>query len=718
MSIIPGILFLFVLAWQGRTAEAESGDCKVKADGGYVIATYDYDEDSERWILGEPIEGADIRHHNTVLFCWELPEDKRITGIRGTQTIWDGSTESYEDDFLAGFVCYYGTTEDGKVIWGCEVYSNRLAGLDELLLSPQIEDVDREPIIFDMRNGISYYFDDEYDYPNNFRNLSALFRYCGEWCNILEFKDPSGYITKPWHVDLDKDGSWDVEVTSEGEFVAPYDGGWWNDQNGVIISLPTRDVSGDYCVTLNLIPEPRDDINIIGGPWDCLFRRYGFHIPVMFRFGEEPTKKAHSVSVDAGYAEKYNHSSGKWERVTSAAPGDELRIYRNSFEGEYVSAWKSNYWSKDSITMAEQNARSYNKLYMPGADVSFSAVKSPQTPYYLDLTQGGVHIDYFDEAYSTVMHMIDAGSHSYDPENKAYDLNGDGIQDIGIREWGVNEEEYFPEEFVFVPLPTCIMTGDYTISVLNDGPNWPLVIKFPEKVYGKYAVSVKGGRAVDADGNTVTYAASGTLLYIESDFGPENVWLQYKSDLKGYWDEDLYIFFPDRAYFIMPAHDIVITPYIKDGNVIITPTPAPGEITPTPDLNESTPTPVEITPIPSVTPDEQDSVGQLTPVPTVSEADGKDEADTSKKDPKKPDGSSLLLYILIPVCAALIAVAAVAFWMAKKKQSKGTQKDKAFAKTPEEEINKTSAEAQEEEANKASAEAPKEESEAGSNGDV
>lgn len=74
------------------------------------------------------------------------------------------------------------------------------------------------------------------------------------------------------------------------------------------------------------------------------------------------------------------------------------------------------------------------------------------------------------------------------------------------------------------------------VRALNDGPNWPLVITFPENVSEEYEVSVNGGRAIDADGNAVTKATPGTLLYVETNFGPEVEWIQYKSDLKGFWD--------------------------------------------------------------------------------------------------------------------------------------------------------------------------------------
>ncbi len=674
LSILLGAVLLFILPRQGGAAEAESGKIKVTADGGYVASSRWYDEDYQTWELGQPIEEADTTDYNPVLFCWAIPVDKRLTGVHVTKTYRDGSTESYDDDIWGFTTACYGMTEDGKMRWGLDVYPHVIKNVKELVISPKIEDVSREPIIIDLRNGISYYYD-EYDDPNSFRFLRALFRYCGEWCNILEIKDPSEYTKEPWHVDLDKDGSWDVEVTSEGAFSEPYDGGWWDDQDGIIISLPTRNLSGDYSVTLTLGPEPQMDLHWIYGPWDQLYFKYGFQVPVIFRFGDEPTKELHSVSVEEGYAEKYNPSTDRWERVTSAAPGDELRICRNSFEGEYVSAWKSNYWSLDSISLTEQNAYNYNMLYMPGADVSFSAVKSPQTAYQLDLTQGFYCIGYYEGESFAVRKLIDAGSHAYDPEKHAYDLNGDGTYDISIREWGYNQVDDVPDSYVFVPLPTCNMTGTYTISVLNDGPDWPLVITFPENVSEEYAVSVNGGRAVDADGNTVTKAAPGTLLYVETNFGPEVEWIQYKSDLKGFWDEDSYIYFGGRVYFIMPAHDVVIIPYRLDGDAIITPgpnpigntpTPDPGENTPTPD--ENTPTPDENTPTPTITPDGGNPTGQLTPTPTASEADGKDEPSNppKKNQEKQKDSGSPLLYILIAVCVICIIVTVVAYRMSKK----------------------------------------------------
>ena len=667
VSLLLGAVLLGILSWQSRPAAAGSGKCKVKADGGYVV-TYGYDFDSERYVLGDVVEEAD----EDVLFCWELPKDKRITGIHGTKTLWDGSTESAEDITWLSNLCCYGTTGDGKVIWGYEVYPSQLKGFKELLISPQIEDVDREPIVFDLRNGVAYYGDESSTRPGDFGDIKPLFRACGDWCNtkesVLEW-----YSVGPLYVDIDKDGSWDVEVTSEARFTEAYDGSWWDDHTGVILSLPTRNVSEDYSVTLELDPE-KTDINHIGDGWDRLFDQYGLQIPVIFRFGEEPTKEKHSVSVDGGYAEKYNPSTGSWEKVTSAAPGDELRISRSSFEGKYVSAWKSNYWSYDSINAVEQKAQSCKWVYMPGADVSFTAVKSPQTPYYLDLSQGFFRIGYFDDAVSDIRNMISAGYNRY--ETNTFDLDGDGTFDISIYEWGDDPVDDTPDQVVLVPLPTALIKGNYTLSGLNDGPNWPLVIKFPEQVYGRYAVTVKGGRAIDKDGNVVTHAAPGTRLFIETDFGGEDGWIQYKSDLKEYWDENTSVYFEGRGYFFMPAHDIVITPYQKDGDVIITPTPDPDEITPTPGPDEVTPTPDEITPIPSVTPDGKDPAENLTPVPTVSEADGKEEAaDASKKDKdKQEDDGFNLLYILIPVCAVLIAVAAAAFWMLKKKPSKTADK--------------------------------------------
>ena len=666
VSLLLGAVLFGILSWQSRPAAADSGKCKVKADGGYVV-TYGYDFDSNRWVMGNVVDEAD----EDVLFCWELPKDKRITGTHGTKTLWDGSTESAENIIWASDFCCYGITEEGKVIWGCRIYPSQLKGFKELLISPQIEDVDREPIVFDLRNGVGYYGDESSTSPGDFGDIKPLFCSCGDWCNTKK-TDSIGTL----HVDLDKDGSWDVEVTSEARFTEPYDGSWWDDHTGVILSLPTRNVSGDYSVTLELDPE-KNEINHSGDGWDWLFFEYGLNVPVIFRFGEEPTKEMHSVSVDGGYAEKYNPSTGSWEKVTSAAPGDKLRISRSSFEGKYVSAWKSNYWSYDSINVVEREAQTCNWVYMPGADVSFTAVKSPQTPYYLDLSQGFFRTRYYyDDAAADIRKMISNGSRLHGLETNVYDVDGDGTNDIGIYEWGDDPVDYDPQHMVILPLPTAIIKGNYTLSGLNDGPNWPLVIKFPEQVYGRYAVTVKSGRAIDEDGNVVSHAAPGTRLFIETDFGRKDEWIQYKSDLQEYWDEDTYVDFGERAYFIMPAHDIVITPYQKDGDVIITPTPDPDEITPTPGPDDITPTPDVTTPIPSVTPDGKDSAENLTPVPTVSEADGKDEADTSKKDPKKPeDGGFNLLYILIPVCAVLIIVAAAAFRMSKKKVSKAAEKE-------------------------------------------
>ena len=649
MSLMLGFVLLGILSWQIKTTEADSRKIKVTAEGGYVVAWSDYDENSSSWFLGETIDEADPTVYNPVMFCWELPEDKRITGISGTKTLSDGSTEPYEDEFWYGDICCYGKTEDGKVIWGYDLYPHVHNNTKELLISPQIEDVDREPIILDMRNGISYYHNEFYGI-DSFSYLKPLFFYCGDWCNI----QGNTYSKEPKFVDLDKDGSWDIEVTSEGEFVDPYDGRWWDEQRGVIISLPTRNVTGDFCVTLNLDQEPISDINWRVGPWDCLFLQYGFHVPVIFRFGEEATNELHSIYVDEGYAEKYNSTTGDWDRITAAAPGDEIRICRKTFEGEYISAWKSNYWSKDSNSLTEKEAQSYCWLFMPGADVSFNAVKSSQIPYYLDFSQGYFCTTYYDDAIHEILKMVNAGSNSHDPENIAFDLNGDGTYDICVREWGEDPCNYDPQRVVVIPLSTNSIKGNFTLSATNDGSNWPLVLKFPENVNAEYSVTMKCGKVVDAGGNSVTHAAPGSTLYIESDIDRENEWYNYMSILKGYWDENSYLDFDGSVYFIMPAHDIEITPYRIDGDVIITPTPDPDEITPSPIPNENTPTPDEITPIPTVTPYEKGNA-----------------SNSSEKDSEKPDeGGFNLLYILIPVCVALIAVAAVAYGISKKRNSK------------------------------------------------
>ena len=452
------------------------------------------------------------------------------------------------------------------------------------------------------------------------------------FCNVSD----SGDV-----VDLDGDGSYDIRYQSGNSEIG---------YSAYIAHLGESNLSGTYNWSIRFSED------------EYSYTEFGPEATVIFHFDEFPSKKEYSVSVEGGYA-----VNGAGNTVTKLAAGDRLIPVPNAFEGKYVSGWETNF---------KQGHDAYGDWRMPRKDAVIKAVVKEQTPYTIDLSEGFfTRQSYYDEDSSILSGLEEScrlSSEGY--SSGSYDLDGDGTLDITLAKY-YDDVNYNFQQFHIIPLSTTNLRGDYTVKGLNTSPYWPITIRFPEKAPDSvYFLTINGGYAENANGETVEQAAPGTPLRLYPDDGEkwfnkveDNEYYGYGSNLVSYY----WAGFPQMNYanFVMPACDLSLT--IKKGfddTPTVTPTPT---VIPTP--TETVPTPTEAVPTPT---EEQKITEAATPTPAGTEKpDGADkEKETVSGDSEKKESNKLWL-ILIPTAAVLFGAIAAYIMMNKKKPEKPAQEE-------------------------------------------
>jgi len=168
-----------------------------------------------------------------------------------------------------------------------------------------------------------------------------------------------------------------------------------------------------------------------------------------------------------------------------------------------------------------------------------------------------------------------------------YDLDGDGTADVRISIW--NKVFYNAHE-VLTPVPGGSILGDYVLKATPERPleymtyeNGPavthtvssVVFHFPEEpVKAEYSLSGMGVayfRDFTRDGERITKAAPGEIIYLLEDKKTGQYLKEWKTD--SYPKDDLFYmhsnYYEDGTeadvaiavrQFIMPAHDVTMTP--------------------------------------------------------------------------------------------------------------------------------------------------------------
>lgn len=499
---------------------------------------------------------------------------------------------------------------------------------------------DTETMTIDLTKGMWKSEDGDFDYC--FGETEKLFQVCG--------------------TDLDGDGEEDFRYTS-------YDGGFeegsWYYASTYIYPTNKSKLSGTYTLSGT----------VDGKKYRCTFI-----------LDNEPVKEVYSISIEGGRVEQYNRDGGTWEVVSQAAPGTLLYLRADAKEGNYVHAWKEDYYSDTCIVRAFDNNTFWTGLlfFMPSADVSFIPDIKTQTPYTIDMTKGFCEIpqkDYHDlyDLYHGLMSSSRYNGTMIEVPNtitgvgETVDLDGDGTRDFLLGYCNRSFKDFSPESLLLIPLSTSSIEGEYVSQEVIKGPNWPFTFRFPEKeIQKEYDISVIHGHAINVmTGETVTKAASGTLVELVYDESPNCVFNGTFVDTSTYPIQMVYGGKENR--FFMPACDASFAAEVSV--VEITPIPTPTEVTPTP-TEQSTPTPTEqpVTPVPT----EEQKVTEpatSTIAPTGTEP-VKDETKQVKGEDKEQKGGFNLLYVIIPITVIILGAAIAAYVMMNRKQpAKPAQKE-------------------------------------------
>lgn len=618
------------------TCHAEGEDeCKITVEGGYA---------------SEPTS------YGNVDYCWDLPKDQRIVSVTLRKKTYKST---YREETRAwNAIAYKGETPDGRITWQSrDVISDDVT---ECTVTAVIETrPTMSPIVFDLQKGACVAPQNEPEgllYEWTHYSLSQLLANSGLKHNDRVFPYTS--------YDLDGDGTWDVALSSTGYFSNNY-GETAYICKGLLIPLPGRSVSGSTTVSLKLNPNRFLD-------W---YYQYGDAVPVTFLFGEAETRPEYTITVSGGYAESSNEDRTVFTKVIKAAPGTPIRLTGDVHEGEYVSSWTGDYWSFLSQTECREYAGTW--FYMPAADVTMTAVCKKQQPCAISLSGGYFRSDANAMINGRSVWLSMTDSFGLDPETtyRTADVDGNGTPDIAIANFNASSEVLYGESpFYIVPLGTCSITDEYTVTALNRGPYWPITFRFAkEPPAQEYKLTVRGGYAQNRHNETVSQTvAPGTPLKVVYDnYDDTYYYNSYFHDDKNYLypegsPEEKHLTVPGEDYgqpftanFVMPAFDITLTFADWDGeDDPPSVTPMPDEITPAPTEPALSPTPTDV---PTVT-------TEATPSPLPADA-VTPEADTMAADRTDSDqkNGNLLLWLLIPCAAVLTGLGAFALWKTRKK---------------------------------------------------
>lgn len=641
------VLLLFILvmaaglAASGGTGRAErERECKITVEGGYA---------------------SELTSYGRVDYYWDVPKDQRIVRVSVRKKTYYGA---YTDSSRNWNELYYkGETSDGKITYQCRDSIDD--DVTECTVTAIIETrPPMSPLVFNLQKGVCTAPQNEPEgllYEWTSYSMSELFYNSG-----LKHDDRAFPYTS---YDLDGDGTWDVALSSTAYFYPVY-GEFRYTCPGLLIPLPGRSVSGSTTVNLSVSPEQFYD-------W---YYQYGESVPVTFLFDEAETQPEYSITVSGGYAESANEDRTVFTKVIKAAPGTPIRLSGDLLEGEYVSSWTGEYWSVFNRT--DNDPYTGGWFYMPAADVTMTAVHKTQKPYTIRLTGGYSKLDESPLMMNDSVWESLTESLGIDPK-AAYqvaDIDENGTPDIACADFYSPTAIFdFSGPFYFIPLGTCSITGEYTVTAPNRGPYWPITFRFAkEPPAQKYTLTVRGGFARNRDYEPVSQSvAPGTPLYIVWDKRDEDYYYNFlfredKPFMYSPGNDEVLMSVPANdnqgpftANFIMPAFDITLTFADWEGE------DDPPSVTPTPD--ELTPAPTEpvVSPSPTAVPT---LTTEATPSPLPTDAATPDAAaeqtnnTTSDKNTKR--SGNLLPWILIPCAAVLAGLGAFVFIKARKKTNK------------------------------------------------
>ena len=504
------VLFLVLCGLSASVKVGKAGEetCRITVEGGYAT------------LWNEETRVTEVSVGSRLGFYWEVSPGEWIKSY--TITCNGEYVESSE------YMFYAGLTDEGKLIYGYFFTPNKSG---DYVITPQIEK--QTPVTIDFSNGIYSVsrISEEINYgiEDFLRDLFCTVRVTGDGYNPGD-----GSYDPYWTADCDRDGTADFVLrvlnpdtdyeSVEGHFLyGP----------AFLVPLSNSNLSGDFI--------QKEVFGPVG--------------PVTFRFGNEGRKAEYSIRVQNGHA-----VNAKGETVTSAAPGTRIYLVADSLNGKYVDAWEDAVCGHLDRIGQSRCFQDRISFVMPRSDISWQSVLKDQFPIRIDLTNGYWISDrpWFEghNPYNYRLFTRKEFSNA-DYELGRTDLDGDGTYDIaaGYRDDGLNYIFWRADSFFVIPLSTSSIKGEYVWNKANGGTYGPYTICFPTETKVKYAVTVNGGHAEDANHRVITEAAPGEVVTVKADNGrycsgatgsPEYYKLQTLDDSRS-------------AIFVMPAHDITYT---------------------------------------------------------------------------------------------------------------------------------------------------------------
>ena len=323
-------------------------------------------------------------------------------------------------------------------------------------LPAEASETDEETLEFDLRDGYLRLV----ALDSNLGSILDSFRYGGEDSEFF---------------DLDGDGTADIKISTYYTVYYSY--------RGVLTPVFGGSIHGDFEL------KPTEEHPFRYTEWDYDAQKEVMHnvSSVVFHFPAEPVKEEYSLSGTGVKFSRYVIENGEYvkKEITKAAPGEEIELLEDKKTGQYLKAWKTDGLPKDDLTEvfayetdageSVKNIVAVRCFIMPAHDVTLEPVFENQRPYTIqvdgpnDYMVGNTEVP--TNAVDCFIDSLYNSEFCEDWEIGYCDLDGDGTDDIYVGPYKSDNS-----------LNVCLFSNltSYTEMAPNDGPYWPVTLRWKE----------------------------------------------------------------------------------------------------------------------------------------------------------------------------------------------------------------------------------------------
>ena len=317
-------------------------------------------------------------------------------------------------------------------------------------------ETEEETLEFDLRDG---YLRMEYSDTNRLESVFSSFR-CDD---------------KDCLYDLDGDGTADIKLSVCLAIYYYY--------HDVLTPVSGGSILGDFVL------KPTKEHPLSYNAWDS---DAGENVTrtvtsLVFHFPSEPVKAEYSLSgANVKFFRRYLlNEEYVTEQITKATPGEEVFLEEVKKTGQYLKAWRTDSILKDELLFTlwygdeQKSTIAVRRFVMPAYDVTLEPVYEKQQPYTIQLDgPNDFMIGHAELALDAVDCFIDSLCNSELLKNSDYiDLDRDGTDDIYL---GPHKNDN--------SLSVCLFSNltSYTLMAPNDGPYWPVTLKWEKELFYTY----------------------------------------------------------------------------------------------------------------------------------------------------------------------------------------------------------------------------------------